>query len=825
MAATSADVLAQWVWDDILKAVQNLYNLISGSIANTLDSIKRTVGNIVSSITGALNTLYSNLTRVISGVYNGISSQIAGLASSVQDWLTRLISNMWLALNDVATKIAGPINTLRDRFVDWFGRINSTVEGLGTKVYNAVVNAVNWLGGVLSNAFTSLRSGLDSALRSVGETLANWSRWIGERLSDAARTIGNTLATLSSQLGRSLSEAAGAIGNVLSNVASAIGARLSDLSSNIGRALSGAASAVQNVLNTLLSQIVAAINGVIAQIGRALEGVFEWAERMIIAPMRTADAQTKSVLEFKRDVILRFCLGGYRNPQDFIRDLGDPPPLIGGVAMAIASFVLVFVLQPAIAAALSPAFDPIANQVRYWVQGSLVSPERAVTAYFRGVLSEGGVYDELRYWGYTPERARALVESQRPLLSPGAIQAAFLRGLISEAEHDRLLGRYGYTQEDVRLMRTLYMVLPSVSDLIRMGVREAFSPEIAQRFGQYEDYPAELSQWARQLGLSEEWARRYWAAHWELPSPSQGFEMLHRGIVTEDELRLLLRALDIMPYWREKLIKLSYNPYTRVDVRRMYQLGVLNRDQVYRAYRDLGYDDERARNLTEFTIRYYASEDEDELENVRQLTRSVYVSAYQRGILTRGEAMERLQEIGYLREDAELLLRLADVQRSMGATQDDPGELSRQFVRLSYDAYRRRVLSEAEFRSVLSDLGKTEVEIRWYVALGNYERSLEMHRQRLSLIGEQYQTRVITRSEAQAKLAALGCTPGEINHLLELWDYPREERTRHPSEAQLRAAWAAGIITREEYAEELRGLGYAEKYVRMLVKLAEGRMG
>ncbi|GAH93918.1 unnamed protein product, partial [marine sediment metagenome] len=43
--------------------------------------------------------------------------------------------------------------------------------------------------------------------------------------------------------------------------------------------------------------------------------------------------------------------------------------------------------------------------------------------------------------------------------------------------------------------------------------------------------------------------------HWSLPSPSQGFEMLHRGVIDEAELNMLLRALDIMPFWREKLTK------------------------------------------------------------------------------------------------------------------------------------------------------------------------------------------------------------------------------------------------------------------------------
>ncbi|GAH07016.1 unnamed protein product, partial [marine sediment metagenome] len=74
----------------------------------------------------------------------------------------------------------------------------------------------------------------------------------------------------------------------------------------------------------------------------------------------------------------------------------------------------------------------------------------------------------------------------------------------------------------------------------------------------YEDYPKPLETWAAKKGLSKEWSQRYWAAHWSLPSASQGFEMLHRGIINQSDLNMLLRALDVMPFWREKLTGIAY---------------------------------------------------------------------------------------------------------------------------------------------------------------------------------------------------------------------------------------------------------------------------
>jgi hypothetical protein len=145
---------------------------------------------------------------------------------------------------------------------------------------------------------------------------------------------------------------------------------------------------------------------------------------------------------------------------------------------------------------------------------------------------------------------------------------------------DRELRKIGIHPSYNALYKELAYQIPPVADIITMAVREAFTPEIAARFGQYQDLPPDFVQWVGKKGLSREWAERYWAAHWSLPSPQQGFEMLHRNIISKEELQLLLRALDIMPFWRDKLIQSAYEPLTRIDTRRMYQLGVLNEPQV-----------------------------------------------------------------------------------------------------------------------------------------------------------------------------------------------------------------------------------------------------
>ncbi|GAI75320.1 unnamed protein product, partial [marine sediment metagenome] len=94
---------------------------------------------------------------------------------------------------------------------------------------------------------------------------------------------------------------------------------------------------------------------------------------------------------------------------------------------------------------------------------------------------------------------------------------------------DQRLRRIGIHPAYFPLYKELAHPIPPVADIITMAVREAFTPAIAAKFGQYEDLPPAYVDWVQRKGLSKDWAERYWAAHWALPSPMQGFEMLHHS--------------------------------------------------------------------------------------------------------------------------------------------------------------------------------------------------------------------------------------------------------------------------------------------------------
>jgi len=276
-----------------------------------------------------------------------------------------------------------------------------------------------------------------------------------------------------------------------------------------------------------------------------------------------------------------------------------------------------------------------------------------IIALYRDPAKHDIVRDLLHKSGFTDDRIDILFAASKSILAPDEYKNLFLRGEIDEPTLDAGFKKYGFSDTEIAHLKTLFYPIPGYPDLVRMAVREAFYPDYIEQYGLLQELPGEFLEYAGKQGLSEEWAKRFWAAHWELPSILQGFEMLHRDVITSDELNSLFMATDVMPWWRDKLQAISYNPLTRVDVRRVFRMGIIDRDQVFRTYLDLGYNEEKAEWLTKFT----------EMQNTeadRDLTKAEVLSSYSKAIIGRAECNTMLLDLGYSQEEVDILISMKE---------------------------------------------------------------------------------------------------------------------------------------------------------------------
>jgi len=314
---------------------------------------------------------------------------------------------------------------------------------------------------------------------------------------------------------------------------------------------------------------------------------------------------------------------------------------------------------------------------------------------------------------------------------------------------DAKLRKIGIHPEYFDVYRELAYQIPPVADIITMAVREAFSPTIAEKFGQYEDFPPDFAKYAAMKGLDEDWAKRYWAAHWSLPSPQQGFQMLHRGVITDTDLNMLMRAQDIMPFWRDKLMQIAYRPLTRVDVRRMYREGVLDEGEVFESYLDQGYDEDNAERMAEFTVK-------QTLSTLSKFTSSDIIKAFAGRMISASEAKTLLRTIGVRNEDADYIISTAEYKRKWAFTDQQIGGIR--------NLYKKKQLDENQTRSRLAGLNlpADQIEVlmqQWFYDIKDEPVVTWTTAQTLSFVRKG----LITHERAKHELYLIGYDDEHVN--------------------------------------------------------------
>jgi len=327
-----------------------------------------------------------------------------------------------------------------------------------------------------------------------------------------------------------------------------------------------------------------------------------------------------------------------------------------------------------------------------------------------------------------------------------------------EVNYQFYLKELGYDNIQQQIISDLDTYYPSPVDFIRFGVREVFNPTIVSKYRYDADYPDQIDIHAQKAGISPDVMRWYWRAHWELPSYYNIREARWRDYIDDNTLDEFLKTADYPEYWRDILKKIIYTPYTRVDVRRLYQTGVITRDEVYRNYLDIGYDPEHAEKLTQFTVL-----DADKTKEML----STFVNAYKQDIITESELKEKLLELGYSEQEVDLRIQLLNNQSVVHQRRRD---LTRSQIE---KLFKKGFITSEELEERLINLGYSEDDVGLMKMLIISET--ENYKVWVSEIKKAYKLDLLDHDEAFSKLRDCGYTDEAITLSLAIIDLKKGE--------------------------------------------------
>ena len=578
--------------------------------------------------------------------------------------------------------------------------------------------------------------------------------WLSSFVSSIKSRVSSISHRISSSIKHAISRAKSAVSRAYSYIRSKISRSIHRSSSSVSNARSKIHSSVHNTVSRIRSSVSRAKNTIRHSISHRSSS----SSRHVSNAKKLAHTYPDRVIREARKKIreheeIKKVREEKEKHERFWPDLKLPD--IRGLKEAVISAVHTLTHLPgAFASAIS---ERIAGYTIKEFQDPLdrvlsqlgIDPVR-----FRKLLTRMGI----KYHPHSPATAAAIAAVVGALVS-------MVSGPIWDKSRQLI-----YSQFPTRM--------PSASDLVRFELREVFrGPE---RREQLEEPPSsDFIKHMRKLGFDRYWADSYWAAHWDLPSVTQGFEMYHRLrpgrvpshlVFTRKDLEKLLKRQDVLKAYRDKLVAIAYNPITRVDIRRMLRMGVIDKKEAEERYKDLGYSPKDAKLLAEYAAREVEPQE-------KALTKSELIKLYAEGLIKDSELREELSKLGYAGDELERLYRFATLVRQRKYRNEKPKRM------LSLSDYEKLfeagVLSEQEFKQVMVELGYSsaaiEHELRLLDELRKQREEKERARRRrltLAQMTKAFRLNIITEKQLEDYMRERGYVEEDIKLYLRLIKTP-----------------------------------------------------
>jgi hypothetical protein len=328
--------------------------------------------------------------------------------------------------------------------------------------------------------------------------------------------------------------------------------------------------------------------------------------------------------------------------------------------------------------------------------------------------------------------------------------------------------------------------------------------------------------YAKRIGLDEEQAKLLDVVLTTVPPERQLLRMYARESLDKESFEKWLRwygySDEFIGAWRG----LAKNPLTRYETRIVWEIKGMDDERIKQMLKENGYREDVLDDMVDYVKGFTART--EQMQAMRWIA-----ELYARGRLSRDEAKDRL--VRYIRpEVAEALLTRGDVYREIlaarvsGKTVEDTRDLNKSEILKLYGIDQ---ITREDALNMLKDLGYSENEADYLLAIVDYQKKAEPRELSCSQILQFYRYGLMARDEAKAELIGIGYTEKAAELMLKLEDVKlKAKRFERPRErdltpTQVIKAYQKGLISAEELIDYLLFLGYDEWEIKVLLGIYE----
>lgn len=405
-------------------------------------------------------------------------------------------------------------------------------------------------------------------------------------------------------------------------------------------------------------------------------------------------------------------------------------------------------------------------------------PERFTAAqmsdlFALGKVSAQDVRDVLVANGWRDDDIQQWIDLSYRNLSEGDVWALYHDGILSKSQTDQRLRALGYNPDDLSLLHKANEETDTseVKDVLLSTAKNAYKEDLIS----VDDFTRILREQKR----------------------------------TEEEITLQLALLDM----QKAEVKAEFS---RSEVRQLYRSRTIARPEAvsYLVKTDLQADQ------AELLLNSWEEEDAPEPLRINQ---STIREAFTDGVLTRSEAKDRLEGVGYQGDDAELLLQTWETEAAPTAPVPGPrGEGALSLSVLAQFAAAGLITETA--MAARPELERFDQEDRDKLIVLMYTvppvSPTELSE---SILVEAYRFAILSREDLAERLAERGLSESDVALALEVVDRQIEEERegqitgtiRRPSVGSLQLALQRGLIDEGQFQAQLQELGFTDDAVRI----------
>lgn len=456
--------------------------------------------------------------------------------------------------------------------------------------------------------------------------------------------------------------------------------------------------------------------------------------------------------------------------------LNSVPKIAGCEIRAIPHYVFLAALLDLVeqftGVKLTAARQSLQYSINYYCPFQLPDQQSINTLFYSGAINERDWRCLTRAIGNLDHWQRLLRDTQHPDLTPDQLAVAYWRKLITKDELvRRLVERYGLPQDVATNYDKLTATLPGIGDVVRFMVRDVADPKVVNKY-QYdaeflEKWNGKLREFTHALGLDEDTMRYFWRAHWELPSPTQLYEMLRRLradsvdpkarqlALTEQDVSEALAANDIPKFWRDRLMAISYLPMTITDAKQAYIDGAIDENTLRSIIRDNGRNEFHTQLIVDMVNRQ----------------------------------------------------RARRTQRLIGSF--TPDKVTKWL--------KAGVVDEEKARRLYVDAGLTEAQAAHAVKMAKEALKAERLEKRIRMIEKRYMVGDLLKDQAINLLNKIGVELTKAEQMVEEWEFEIQIRSKQVTASMMCSWFYRGLLSTDEFAVRLRRIGYQDADVLRII--------